>query len=291
MGSGVGISYGVPISVATRWFPDKKGLIVGIVLFGFGLSPLITAPIASYFVNNYGVMKAFLLLGIAYFIIIPLLSYPMRCPENAAYSTTLNNVSKNTLSTHGSAMVQTKSFKGLYLNFMFGTMIGLMLIGMTNTIGVEFMQLSSDQVVLLMPLFAIFNGIGRPALGWLTDKYSIRTAMLISYGLIILAALLMLTSDPGSLLIYSISFSIFWFNLGGWLAIAPTSTLTLYGPKYYTQNYGIVFTSYGIGAIIGVYASGVLVDTFKNYYSVFYLVISICIIGIIASQRLLPKKV
>jgi len=82
-------------------------------------------------------------------------------------------------------------------------------------------------------------------------------------------------ASEGSIIIYSISFSIFWFNLGGWLAIAPTSTLSLYGTKHYSQNYGVVFTAYGIGAVAGVLTSGLLIDLHQNYRYVFYYVIAL----------------
>ncbi len=288
-GTGVGIVYGVPMSVVAKWFSEKKGLIVGLVLIGFGLSPFITAPIARYLIEIYGVMKAFQILGGSFAIIIPLLSYPLCYPDQfndedaeKTFTTTVNIHNISTVD-----MMKSKSFKGLYLSFMIGSMIGLMLIGMTSNIGVELINLSPKKGTLLMALFAVFNGIGRPIFGWITDKLSHKKSMLISYGLIMIAALLMLITREGSVGLYSIAFSIFWFNLGGWLAIAPTSTLALYGTKHYSQNYGVVFTAYGIGAIMGVLASGLLKDTFQNYHAVFYFIIGLCILGIFSSQKMI----
>ena len=189
--------------------------------------------------------------------------------------------------TNTAKMIKSKNFKGLYVNFMIGSMIGLMLIGMTSNVGVELIKLSPKTVALLMIVFAVFNGIGRPIFGLITDKYSSKNAMLISYALIIIAALLMLVANEGSLVLFSIAFSIFWFNLGGWLAIAPTSTIDMYGTKHYSENYGVVFTAYGIGAIIGVLASGLLMDILANYNYIFYFIIGLCIIGILLSQRMI----
>jgi len=286
-GAGVGIVYGAPMTVVAKWFPEKKGLVVGIVLIGFGLSPLITAPLARNIIENYGIMKAFLILGISFGVILPILSYPFKYPSESDSKIlkvapgTKNNVND----TNTSTMIKSKNFKGLYCNFLIGTMIGLMLIGMTSNVGIELIRLSPKNVTLLMSLFAIFNGIGRPTFGWLTDKLSPQKAMFISYGLIIIAALLMLLAKEGSIVLFGIAFSIFWFNLGGWLAIAPTSTLAMYGTKYYSQNYGVVFTAYGIGAIIGVVTSGLLLDALQHYQSIFYLVIGLCILGILLSQK------
>ncbi|MHB8128998.1 MAG: OFA family MFS transporter [Mobilitalea sp.] len=289
IGAGVGIVYGAPITIIAKMFPDKRGLAGGLLLTGFGLSPLVTAPVAEILIENYGVTKTFLIIGITFGIIIPLLSYPfgyINYTDNRSLIVTTSKLNcKNDITTAN--MIKSQNFKGLYLNFIIGTMIGLMLIGITSTVGVELIKLSPKTVALLMSVFAIFNGIGRPIFGWLTDKLSTKKAMLISYGLIITAALLMLVAKEGSLLIFSIAFSIFWFNLGGWLAIAPTSTLTMYGISHYCQNFGVVFTAYGIGAIIGVLTSGLLVDVIQNYYSIFYFIIGLCIIGLLLSQRMI----
>jgi MFS transporter, OFA family, oxalate/formate antiporter len=289
-GAGVGIVYGAPLSVVAKWFPKQKGLMVGLVLIGFGLSPFVTAPMARNLVETYGILKAFQVLGVSFGVLIPLLSLPFQYPSEADRKIigTTSSAVKKVKEIKTAAMVKSKSFKGFYLSFVIGTTIGLMLIGITSNIGTELINLSAKTVTsLFMPLFAVFNGIGRPIFGWLTDKLSQKKAMLISYSLILTAALLMLLTSEGSVVLYGIAFSLFWLNLGGWLAIAPTSTLALYGTKHYSQNYGVVFTAYGIGAIVGVLSSGLLRDLIQNYNSVFYLVIGLSILGIFLSQKMM----
>lgn len=80
-GSGVGIAYGVPISVVSRWFYDKKGLALGVLLSGFGLSPFITAPIAKRLIDLNGVFTTFKILGVAFLIIVILLALPFKFPD------------------------------------------------------------------------------------------------------------------------------------------------------------------------------------------------------------------
>jgi MFS family permease len=276
------------MTAVAKWFPEKKGLMVGFVLVGFGLSPFITAPIARHLVESYGIMKSFKMLGISFGVIIVLLGYLFRYPaeyDNKLFVKIPRAIDDmNDINTE--KMIKTESFKGLYLSFIVGTMIGLMLIGMTSNVGIELIQLSPRTVALLMSVFAVFNGMGRPIFGWITDKLSYKKAMLISFVSIIIAAILMLMAKEGSLGLFSIAFSIFWFNLGGWLAIAPTSTLAIYGTKHYSQNYGVVFTAYGIGAILGVLISGYLKDIHQGYHSIFYFVIVLCMAGILLSQKI-----
>ncbi len=288
VGIGVGIIYGVPISVVAKWFPNKKGLVVGLVLTGFGLSPFVTAPAAKALIEGFGVLDAFKILGLSFAIIIPLLSKYVKLPEERSFI-----IKPHLLNNSGSfstrEMIKTKSFKSLYICFVLGTMIGLTIIGMTNNIGVDLIGLSSLTAPLFVSVFAVFNGIGRPLFGWLTDKLSYKKVMLLSFILILTSAILMLFAREGSVIIYIISFSIFWMNLGGWLAIAPTSTLLLYGGTNYSQNYGVVFTAYGIGAIVGVYVSGLLFDYFNHHDVIFYFIISLCLLGIVLSQSM-PKN-
>lgn len=280
-GAGVGISYGVPLNVVTKWFPDKKGLAAGLVLVGFGLSPLLTAPIANMLVEKYGVMNTFMILGIVFFFIIFLLSmffrYPDEYTSEKSKQVTLNKKQLNDITPK--QMIKTHSFKTLYLNFLIGTMIGLMLVGMTSKVGNEMIGLTSDKVTNLMLLFAVFNGLGRPIFGWLTDKLSYPKTAILSYGIIALAAFLMIIARKSNAVLFVISFSLFWFNLGGWLAIAPTATASLFGTQNYSRNYGIVFTAYGIGAVLGVMGSGMIVDLIGSYKAIFYMVIALCILG------------
>jgi MFS family permease len=287
-GTGVGIAYGVPMAVAAKWFPKNKGLAVGLVLVGFGLSPLVTAPIARSLIISIGAMKTFMVLGISFGVLLPILSLPLSYPQDTDELKTEKRDSTSSISVgmNTTQMMHSAAFKPLYINFLIGSMIGLMMIGMTSSVGVGFSNLPPETVYTLLPLFAIFNGVGRPIFGWLTDRTSILRAMNISYVLIILAASLMIFSGSGNAAFFAIAFSIFWFNLGGWLAIAPGATISLFGQKHYSQNYGVVFTAYGIGAIIGVLASGVLLDMLKDYRIIFGFIIALCIFGILYSRNM-----
>ncbi len=289
IGSGVGIVYGVPMNVVAKWFPEKKGLMVGLVLIGFGLSPFITAPLASGLIGTYGILKTFKILGVAFGIIIPLLSYAFKYPLQVK-NVSIESKESDNGEYDTSQMIRSKNFKGIYISFLIGTMIGLMIVGMTNSVGIDMIKLPQSKVTFLMTIFAVFNGVGRPMFGWITDKLNIKKSMLISYGLISIAAILMLLAKEGSVVLYTIAFCIFWFNLGGWLAIAPASTLSTYGTKYYSQNYGVVFTAYGLGAIIGVLVSGVLKDIADGYHPIFIFILFLCSVGLFSSQSLIKIK-
>ena len=81
-GLGVGIAYGAPVAAAARWFPDRRGFAVGLVLLGFGFSAFITANLAGYLIGNIGVMNTFRIFGLAFVILIVLLALPFRFPPD-----------------------------------------------------------------------------------------------------------------------------------------------------------------------------------------------------------------
>ncbi len=290
VGSGVGMAYGIPMVLIAEWYPKKKGLMVGLVLAGFGLSPLISAPLARYLIVNYGLMATFLYLGLFFVIIIPLLGLSMSLPYHSKQKTDqkVTDLPGPQISTP--EMTKLPSFKKLYLSYWIGTSIGLMIIGLSYQVGVDYIQASPERIAWLMSVFAICNGLGRPFFGWLTDRYSPIFSMRLSFISILIFALLMIWFKDGSVIIYSLSFCVFWFNLGGWLALAPATTLRLYGTINFSQNYGLIFTAYGAGALFGVMISGALKDLLGSYIAIFWLIIAMAVLGLLTSHQLEEKQ-
>jgi MFS transporter, OFA family, oxalate/formate antiporter len=283
IGAGVGIMYGIPMALVADWFPMKKGLMVGLVLGGFGLSALISAPLARFLIESRGLMPAFLYLGVAFLIILPLLTSLMNSPESSACSVGIENSTTLPGQVDSKEMVKLRNFKILYFSYFIGTSIGLTMIGLSYPIGVDYMQASPKSVAWMLSVFALCNGLGRPFFGWFTDRFSPLASMRLSFGAILLAVSLMLIFKESSLLVFGISFSLFWFNLGGWLALAPAATLRFYGVCHFSQNYGLMFTAYGVGALFGVLASGFLKDWLGHYQGIFWLVLVLAGVGLIAS--------
>uniref|UniRef100_A0A7C3RJI7 MFS transporter n=1 Tax=Dictyoglomus thermophilum TaxID=14 RepID=A0A7C3RJI7_DICTH len=290
-GSGVGIVYGVPIAVISRWFPDKRGLSMGLVISGFGLSPLITAPLARQLISLYGPFNTFKILGAIFIFLITFTGFFFKFPSEKLDLKKTQSTQKRILSElNPKEMLKSPKFYGLWFCYLIGTLIGLMIIGISSPVGEELVKLDPNITARLISIFAIFNALGRPLFGWITDKLLPMKSAITSYILVIIGTLLMLLSQDRNPIFYIISFSLFWLILGAWLAIAPASTIILFGEKNYSKNYGIVFTAYGFGAIIGVMISGMLRDIFGSYLYVFYLLIVLGILGIIIASTFLKDK-
>ncbi|MGY4706222.1 L-lactate MFS transporter [Candidatus Bipolaricaulota sp. J31] len=293
-GAGVGIIYGCPVAVAAKWFPDKKGLAVGLTVMGFGLSALITAPIMNALISAAGPLRTFTVMGLAFLAVLVALSLPLRYPQQG-WAPAGWKPSRAQLSTRVELdrreMVRTRTFYALWLTFAIGCLAGLMAIGISAPFGKEVVGLSSELAAIAVSVFAIFNGVGRPLFGWLTDRLTPKYAAVLSFGLIILASALLGLWGRGNVPLYFLGFSVLWLNLGGWLAIAPTATATFFGTRYYGKNYGLVYTAYGAGALLGGVLSGLIRDLTGSYTTVFFPVIALAAMGIAAAvQGLNPVR-
>ncbi len=293
-GAGVGLAYGGPIAVASRWFPDRKGLAVGLTIAGFGGSPFITAYVSSKLIAASGPLNAFLMLGIVFLVLIILLSMFLRFPaagwKPSGWQLATGAAAGADLDT--GKMTKTSTFWGLFLSYTIGCLAGLMAIGISSPVGTELINLDAATAAMLVGVFAIFNGAGRPLFGWLTDRIKPRGSSVVSLAIILVASLIMLQASKGTVVLYTVCFAALWLCLGGWLAIAPTSTTSFFGPKHYARNYGVVFFAYGIGAILANVISGQSKDLFGNYNVAFIITAVLAAIGIVLCIFLMrPPKI
>jgi len=292
-GAGVGIMYGAPIATSAKWFPDRGGLAIGLTVGGFGLSALITAPIIKQLIGTVGPLNTFLYLGIAFLIVLLILSIPYKFPPEgwkpSGFVAKTSSASPSvSVELDRNEMIKTGSFWALWFTYTIGCLAGLMAIGISAPAGKE-VGLTAEIAALAVSLYAIFNFVGRPIFGALTDKIKPKAAAVLSFLIIGTASLLIY--GVREKIVFVIGFCLLWLNLGGWLAIAPTATKIFYGTKFYGKNYGLVFTAYGAGAIAGVLLSGQIKDITGSYFSVFPIVAGLCLLGIvIALIGLKPVK-
>lgn len=290
-GTGVGIAYGVPMAVVARWFPDKRGLAVGLTIIGFGLSPSITAPLANQLIALYGIKPTLRILGIAFMVIILAIATMLKPPPKDWQPRQTSTSSASTQAINYPAQIlKNRSFYGLWICYAIASLVGLSAIGISSSVGEEVIQINPALAANSVSLFALFNGLSRPLFGWLCDRFKPHYVAIASYTLILIASIMMIGAQKGQVATYLIAFCLFWFNLGGWLAMAPTITLQFFNPNQYAQNYGLVFTAYGVGALIGTLIAGQIRDLFGNYTYVFYPMAVLAIIGIIVANLMLKRS-
>jgi OFA family oxalate/formate antiporter-like MFS transporter len=284
-GIGVGTLYGVPVAMASRWFPRTKGIATGAILLGFGLSPLITAPLASFLIENYGVFSVFRIFGIAFLIFLPFLSVFFMNPENYT-----NNKPEAKVYEDNTPVTRHKSFYLLWLLFFIVTFSGLMTISITSPFSQQILHIGNTEAAILLSVLALLNGFGRLFFGFLIDKAGLRTTMFLSFTLLLISSLLIANITTGQLLQFIISMAIMWGAFGSWLTIAPVAVNRLFGELHAAKNYGKLFTAYGFGAIAGVTLAAKVKEITGSYQSVFYVVFALSILGFFIIHKLLTQK-
>jgi OFA family oxalate/formate antiporter-like MFS transporter len=289
-GIGIGIAYGATVAVAARWFPDRRGLAVGLTVFGVGFSAFITANLAGYFIAAYGVMSTFRIFGIGIILITVPLALPLVFPPAGWKPEGWNppvpgEGQQMTCECNRREMVKVPAFYGLWICYFIGCIAGLMAVSISKPVGTELLQIATGLATALVGFFALFNGGGRLAFGVLTDRLNPGKTAMLSFVLIALASLAMWQVPTVG--VYIIAFAVLWFCLGGWLAIAPTATATYFGTCDYPRCYGLVFLAFGAGAIAGPQLAGYIKTTTGNYLGVFPWVLVLAIIGFVIAYALM----
>ena len=292
-GIGVGIAYSVLVAVSARWFPDRRGLAVGLTVLGVGFSAFFTANIAGYFIGASGVMNTFRIFGIVIIVLSTLFALPLKFPASGWVPEgwtppALRPGEEKSCEFNQSLMIRSSSFYGLFTCYFIGCLAGLMAVSIAKPVGTD-VGIEAGLATFLVGFFAIFNGGGRPVFGALTDRLTPRNAAMVTFVLIALASLLMwqIPTVP----VYFLSFAVLWGCLGGWLAIAPTTTGIYFGTSDYPRCYGVVFLAYGAGAIAGPQLAGFIKTSTGSYIGVFPYVLALAVAGsIIAFTLMKPPK-
>jgi MFS transporter, OFA family, oxalate/formate antiporter len=294
-GVGVGILYGVPLAIAAKWFPDRKGIAMSITVIGFGLSPLLTAPLARALMTIFGSdgwRPTLSVLGIAFMVIILAISTVMKYPEAGWQPSSTRPLASSEIRQQSAphrSILQSRSFYGLWLSFLIGTFAGLSALGTASPIAQETIGLNAGEAAWTVSLFAIPNAAGRIFFGWFADRFNPKNAAIVGYILVIIASIMMLSVGAGDLMTYLVAFSLMVFSSGGWAAIAPTATLLLFPPKDYARNYGFVFTGWGTGALLGTLGAGGMRDLLGTFSYFFYVTGGLAVLGILVAVFLLQS--
>ncbi len=293
VGLGTGFGYNPTIGAAVRWFPVRKGLASGIVVMGVGLSPVVTAPLASFLIGQYRVPTTFLLLGILFFAVLVPLALLLRFPPPDWQPPTelvarTKHDWKPLEDVEPRAMLRTPLFWSAWSLYVLGSTLGFMIIGNAHTIAMEVGGASDALATVAVMVLALFNSAGRPVFGRLADLWTPRrTLVLMAASLLAAMALLSVARDvTGVLLGIALAGIIF----GGFLAVMPALCTLYFGVEHSGANYGLLFTAFGIGNVIALFAGGWIRTATNSFLAAFYLGIALSAIGLLFSLTMRPPR-
>jgi len=272
-GLGIGTAYVCPIATCVKWFPDKRGMITGLAVAGFGAGALVFTPIAKAFIASSGIMATFMYLGIIFLVAVVLGAQLMIVPP-AGYKPEGWNPPAAPAPGAGKAsggdfttmeMLKTPQFYLLWITYFAGCMAGLMIImNITNmwqspsmlelakampTVTKDAFKAVADQGALAVMIVAILNAAGRLVWGQVSDVIGRKTTLIIlfAYAGVIMLLLNTFTSYP----MFLVGVCSVGFCFGGFLGLYPAVTADYFGTKNVGANYGFMFAAYGVGGLFG----------------------------------------
>ncbi|MEO0075166.1 MAG: OFA family MFS transporter [candidate division WOR-3 bacterium] len=293
-GIGIGIAYVCPISAGVKWFPDKRGLITGLSVAGFGAGALIVGPVARALIDSIGVFNTFRVLGIIFFVLVFIGALILRNPP-AGYVPKGWNSPQIAASTKvdfsASEMLSTGQFYLIWFMYFIGCASGLMIIGQTSPIGQELAKYTKETAALGVSLLAIFNALGRIFWGRVSDSFGRMRTLFLMF-LICGLAILSYNFISALPIWFWFGISFVGFCFGGYLALFPAITADFFGTKSVGINYGFVFTAYGVGGLLSNIFAPRVKELTGGYTLAFIITGILCLIGAILTFLLRsPQKV
>ena len=305
-GAGIGLGYVVPIAVGMQWFPDKKGLITGIAVAGFGLGAMIWVKLAGSWGNlipDYGIADTFIIYGVLFAIMVLIGSVWMRFPPHFKPPTADMSTSRHDFNSR--EMRRTTQYWSIFSTFAVGATAGLMCIGLMKLFpgkaltAAGFDNAAASSIAgTAMVVFALANAAGRIGWGKISDmighavncdQNGRRTSivvMMASQGLFV-SMFPFVAGEPVFLMLVA---ALIGFNFGGNFALFPAITTDTFGHKYFGQNYGYVFLAYGIGGTVGPMLGGYLGD--MNSFTPAFIITGVMslVAAVIISTVKIPTK-
>lgn len=301
-GLGVGFAYVTPIATCVKWFPDKRGFVVGLAVMGFGIGSLVFAPLLEALLGKdpslYAVTipRTFLILSSIFFVVVTgcaqLYIVPPPGWKPAGWTPPATTPGVRTDFTTAE-MLRTWQFWVLWLVYFLGSSIGLTAIGESAPLVKE---LAGSAAVMTggvaLGVMSLFNGVGRLAWGTASD---IVGKQKVVYAMFTLSALTCAFLLPGTTNFWMVlaGICVVGFCYGGYLALMPSLTAEYFGSQYIGANYGLLFTAWGAaGFTIPRYIAAILEEkkqagaVASGYDQMFYTLAGLAVAGLVINYFL-----
>ena len=285
-GLGLGLGYIVPVAVLVKWFPDRRGLITGIAVGGFGAGALITAPVATRLIQSVGVLPTFAYLGIAYFVIAIIAALFMQNPPEGFVPEGWTPSAKETSQRAGHDFVLSEALKAwqwwvLWLILFLNTCAGIAVISQEAPIFQELTGVSALAAGGMVGIASLGNGVGRVFWAWLSDLLTRRA----TFGIMFIAQVLLFWFLP-KITVPSVMTTVTFVILmcyGGGFGTMPAFTADYFGPKNVGPIYGLMLTAWSFASVFGPLYIARMREIAGNYGGALHV-----IAGVMAISILLP---
>ncbi len=298
-GFGVGFAYVTPIATCIKWFPDRRGFVVGLAVMGFGAGSLIFAPLLEALIgkdpSQYAqtLPRTFLILSGIFLVIVTGCAQFYQVPPSgwkpAGWDPPAAAAGSRRVDYQSGDMLRTPQFYVLWLLYFLGSAVGLTVIGEASPM---IKSLSGASAVMTggsaLGIMSIFNGLGRLGWGTASDKIGRKQALFAMCAIFVVTCALLLPNASGNFWLVLAGVCFVGLCYGGFLALMPSLTADYYGPRYVGANYGLLFTAWGAAGFVVPLISASILDEARaanrlteGYTTLFYTLTALAAAGLV----------
>jgi MFS transporter, OFA family, oxalate/formate antiporter len=299
-GIGAGVIYGGSVGNALKWFPDRRGLAAGLTAAGFGAGSALTIiPIANM-IQSSGYQSTFLWFGLGQGIVVCFVGLLLKAPQAGEVPAPANPTVQQTQRDYSpSEVLKSPPFWVMYAMFVMVGAGGLMAIAQLAPIAndykiagipVSILGLTLPALTFALTIDRVLNGLCRPFFGWVSDHIGRENTMFIAFFLegVGIYALLYFANNPVLFVILS---GVVFFAWGEIYSLFPATCTDIYGRKFATTNYGMLYTAKGTASLL-VPLANVLTTATGSWHAVFYVAAILNIIAaVMALMVLKPTRI
>ncbi len=295
VGAGCGFGYVTPIGVASKWFPDRRGLVIGIMVAGFGGGSALLGPLVPGLIAAHGFRSVMLALSGIYFVGTMAGAQFLRNPppgwRPTGWTPAAQAAAGRGRDFSPSEVVRTSQFWRMLAGYALGTSAGLMVISQVMPFirGVA-PQIGGALAGTALLVGAIGNASGRIFSGWMSDHFGrVRTLCLM---VLVSAAVLPALGRVDGLSLLWPALLVVYYCFGTQLSLYASLTADFFGTRNVGANYGLVFLAYGMAGIIGPKLGGGVFDRYRSYTPAFDIAAVLLLVacGLIATLRAPGEK-
>jgi OFA family oxalate/formate antiporter-like MFS transporter len=293
-GIGLGFGYIVPVAVLVKWFPDRRGLITGIAVGGFGAGALITAPVATRLIQTVGVLNTFAYLGIAYLLVTVVAGFFMQNPPEGWKLEGWTPTATETSHRAGhdftlSEALKTWQWFALWLLLFLNTCAGISIISQEAPIFQELTRVSAVVAASMVGIASIGNAAGRVFWAWISDSITRRATFLVMFAIQAFLFWFLPTIATASL-ITVVTFVVL-MCYGGGFGTMPAFAADYFGPKNVGPIYGLMLTAWSFASAVGPLFVARMRETAGSYSGALHVIAAVMAVSIVLPILVRPPRV
>jgi len=292
-GIGLGFGYIVPVAVLVKWFPDKRGLITGIAVGGFGAGALVTAPVATRLIQSVGVLQTFAYLGVAYLIVTMATGALMKNPPDGwkpeGWTPSVLQSKQRAAKDYSlGGALRTWQWWALWLLLFLNTSAGISLISQESPMFQEIAKVSAIVAAGMVGVVSIGNAVGRIFWAWTSDAITRRWTFVVMF-LVQVGLFWMLPGIASVTILTTVSFIIL-MCYGGGFGTMPAFAADYFGSKNVGPIYGLMLTAWGSASAFGPLLIAHLRQASGSFVSGLHVIAGIMAVSVLLPILVSPPK-